>query len=153
MTKKRLFISLGVIFIAFFLAALLILPFRQDIQFFLGNLVSRGAVSKDQAAATKCNGKDIVCTIKDGKIQSKKLSSGEIKKMEKQYASPRERNIQYADNVAEAVQAIRKYTGVGDLDLALMEGTSPAFISYYCTKNNKCWAVDNDTHQVLPGIK
>lgn len=133
--------------------ALVFSPIRQNIQFFLGNFFSRGSVSKGQAESTQCNGKNVICTVKDGKLQSKKLSDTERKKIEKQYASPREKNIQYADNVAEAVQAIRHYTGVGDLNLQLMKGSSPAFVSYYCTNDNKCWAVDNDTHEVLPNVK
>lgn len=154
MTKKRALTSLGIFFLAFFLAALFILPIRQKIQFFFGNIISRGAVSRDQALTTQCAEKNTICTVKDGRIEQKKLTEKDREQMEKQFTTTRERNIHYADNVAAAVFAIRKYTGVGNLDLHRLNESTPTNVSYYCTRDeSKCWAVDNTTHQVLPNLK
>ena len=132
------------------IVVILIIVFRQPIQFFFGNLISRGSISKDDAVATKCGTKNTICRVNSGKITSSTLSTDEVKKMEQQYNSPREMNIQYAENVSAAVHAIRAYTGVGNLDVSLLQESTPLYVSYYCTKYNKCWAVDNETHKVVP---
>lgn len=119
----------------------------------INKLISRGSVTKDQALATRCFEKDTICVLKDGKIVNKKQTINEKENTQKQYTSIKEQNIQYAKNVSSAVAAIRAYTHIPDLNLTLLNNSTPSNISYYCSPDNKCWAVDNQAHSVLPNTR
>lgn len=119
----------------------------------INKFISRGSVTKDQALATRCFEKDTICVIKDGKIVNKKQTEDEKENTLKQNTSKKEQNVQYAKNVSSAVAAIRAYTHIPDLNLTLLNNSAPSKISYYCSPDSKCWAVDNETHTVLPNAK
>lgn len=116
---------------------------------FLRDLVNkvspnRGSIDKN-SITTKCNGKDIICTQKNGTIIAQKQKTEE-KSCEKE----RNCHLVYSANERAAVSAIRAYTGVQDMNLMpFVKDSTPDNITYYCNDSNKCWAVNHKTHNVV----
>ena len=151
MRRRKIYIALAILL--GLLVGIAVSPAGRNIKFFVGKQVAWGSVTKDQALSTKCGEKNVTCDIVDGKVKAKAISQEDQEKIKKEFPSEQAMHVEYADNVLEAVQAIREYTGVGNLDLYRLNDTTPTNVSYYCTKENKCWAVDNKTHQVIPQLR
>jgi hypothetical protein len=131
-----------VTFVFVILGAISFRPFM----IFIARMQSRGSITKVQAAVNNCNGKDVICVMKNGKIVTQKQPAPSM-------ALTQQDHMAYASNVALAVAAIRAYTHVPNLNLSLLNSNTPTHITYYCTPDNKCWAVNNYTHQVIPSAK
>lgn len=105
---------------------------------------NKGSVAKETISA-KCNGKDIICVQKDGKIISEKPQT-----KEKACEKTKDCHLMYSSNERAAITAIRAYTGAPDMNLSpLIKDSAPDNITYYCNDSNNCWAVDHVTHKVL----
>lgn len=150
MKKIRFFIGVSLITAVIAITVLFLAkPLVQNVAIFIYRLQANGSVTKEKAVVNRCNGKDFVCVMKNGEIVSQKQTSTDSAKLQKKYASEKEQHIQYAINVAAAVSAVRAYTHIPNLDLTPLTN-SPVNITYYCSPDKKCWAVDNQTHKVVP---
>lgn len=116
---------------------------------FLSDLINKispnkGSVTKE-SITTKCNGKDVICIQKDGKVTTQKQ-----KTEEKSCEQDKNCHIVYAANERTAVAAIRAYTGVKNMNLTpLIKDSAPNNVTYYCNDSNRCWAVDHTSHKVI----
>ena len=149
MKNRKVIITAG-IFGLLVTAFVLFLP---QITLLIARIQSRGAISKQQASLHQCDGKATICVVAGGQVVSKPLTNADLQYMQRGYSTEKDQHIEYAQNVTAAVVAIRAYTHIPDLNLSLLKDNAPVHISYYCSPDNKCWAVNNQTHQVIPEAK
>lgn len=154
MKNVQIIVGVGIVTALIAIIALIFIkPLTQSITMLFARFLEPGSISKTQALANNCNGKNSICVISNGKIVNKPITNADVTQEQQKYASAKDQHVQYAINVAAAVSAIRAYTHIPNLNLIPLNNGVPTHITYYCSPDKKCWAVDNQTHQVVPNAK
>lgn len=108
----------------------------------------QGSVAKSHASVL-CGGKDTVCVAEDGKVVIKKVTEKTLEYIRRTCDDPRNCPTPIPENKDAAIKAIRENTNEDDLELIPIRGEAATGITYYCAKDNRCWAVDSNTNEVL----
>lgn len=107
-----------------------------------------GSLMKGKAVVT-CAGHSEVCVAENGKIVAKKLTGKVLEYIKYICDDPRNCPTPAPKKASAAIAAIRAYTNKPQLGLTPLGSNLATGLTYYCTFNKECWAIDNKTNKVL----
>jgi hypothetical protein len=142
MTKKRIFISLGLFLIAFIIAGLLFYrPLKP------ANQPSVDPITKDKEIV-KCKEGDKACEEKNEKIKVNKIEGINVDFAKHQCSGPRACPTPNENTSSEAITAIRIFAKDSKVELLRIAGINSLGLVYYCANDSRCWSYDTKSKKV-----
>lgn len=152
MSKKKILVTSVIICVTLLLVVILAIFLPRTVKrtkpVSKPGLYVKGVVSKNEASVL-CGGKDTVCVAENGKVVFKKVSGKTLEYMRHFCDNPRNCPSPAPQAIQAATDAIRRATGEKDLVVTPIRGDAGNNITYYCAKDNRCWALENSTNRVL----